>query len=221
MIPTVKHLCSSLNHRKYNLNIVYHRKHAQTDPINICLVNKHTETAILKRISLEGQNIIEGPDIGSITHIFASGTHSIACDGEEYLESGNAIFEKPKEYNPANHQCGMQEYAILKRNISANTLATSAFGTITTGVVLGVDKSLAFFMGSMLAIMYMEMLYYEIDHIGKPSSIFINSMTRLATISALACAIIQQQSHSMPHQDLYFMLGVLGFLSFKLSVLRS
>lgn len=221
MIPTVRHLAPSLNHRKYNINIAYHRKHDPTDPINICLVNEHTETAILKRVCSEGDTVIEGPDIGTITHVLASGTKSVICDGDEYMAFNSNIFEKPNKYSPANHESGMQEYAIMKRNISVNTLATSAFGTVTTGMALGVDKSLAFFMGSMLAMMYMEMLYFEIDHIGKPSSIFVNSLTRLATISALACAIIQQQSHSMQHHDSYFMLGVLGFLSFKLSILRS
>jgi hypothetical protein len=115
------------------------------------------------------------------------------------------------------------EYCKLKNDLMDGAFLTAATGTIVTDVALGMDKALAYAMGGSLGLMYSAMLHYEMDHIGANNHNHnnkVNGVTRFATLALTAGAIVRFWSAQIQEDNLYYVLGVLGFLSYKMSIMR-
>lgn len=113
-----------------------------------------------------------------------------------------------------------QEYESLKIGILASTLQLTGVGSVATAIALGEDKLYAFLLGGGLAMMYAYMLQLEMDRIGK-QNLFINSTTRLATLFASATGLTLAFQDAIREDNTYFIVALMGFMMFKLSVLRA
>ena len=190
----------------------------------------------------------EGPDIGEVDRIMVSPESgelevsmvalviaSMPPPSETTLDSyaipDNKIIEfvPSHEHNvfvPKRAFCPLRkaeadaEYERLKHNIHTRALVYAGIGTGFTAVSLGPTDAYAFAVGVGLASMYNIMLQLETDNIGKPRQ-KIDSATRLVTLFSVSSIIINHYSTSIQHHNMYYIAGFLGFLTYKMSIMRS
>lgn len=133
-------------------------------------------------------------------------------DGAAYLKPLLKITpEKKAEYD--------FQYLDLKNKLNFGTLQLAILGTFVTGGALGLSKALAFSFGTLLSMSYFQMLQFEVDNIGNTSQ-FVTTTTRLATLFGVAGFIVAQYHDQIVADNSYFIIGFLGFLTYKISIMR-
>lgn len=85
---------------------------------------------------------------------------------------------------------------------------------------MGPDDAFAFAVGSALASMYSTMLQHETDSIGKRQQ-KIDSVTRLVSLFTVSAIIVHSYAEEIRHHNIYYVLGVLGFMTYKMSLMHS
>jgi hypothetical protein len=113
-----------------------------------------------------------------------------------------------------------QDYKNMKEFIIKSTMQLTGVGTCVTFVALGEGKAAAFLIGGVLALMYAQMLQAEIDNFGKMPVIFNNSATRLTTLFIVSSSLIVLFKDLIATDNSYYLSAVLGFIMYKLSLLR-
>lgn len=231
--------------RQYHV-IIKSRDHASDDyvHVNLCLFGKNpdgTSTAILQRISpypipftkyLPRSHSFEGPDIGDVYNILIapdSGRIDVSQISLSMDDGPVALFEQNYVHNCLFEPCNVadperkarydKEYTDMKEEINVNTVMIATIGTATTGVALGPDKAFAYLLGASIALTYSYMLQNEMDNIGTKKK-FMSTGARLGTLTILSMLIVQYFSEQIQTENLYYIVGVLGFMSYKMSIAR-
>lgn len=208
--------------------------------VNICLVNKDSQAAILHSITpfpipftryVPVKCEFSGPDIGTITDVIVSpesGTLSVASiliqtndknqyDMEPSLTHDNVFIPK-RCFSPERKAQYDTEYKAIKMDIYMYELFYSFIGTAFTWQVLGPSDAFAYLLGTILAAMYHTLLQYQVDTMGTPR-VKIDSATRLASFAVVSGIMVQHFAEEIQHHSLYYILALLGFMSYKISLM--
>jgi hypothetical protein len=138
--------------------------------------------------------------------------HMAAC-----MTSNAGLPRKPSEEIRKLYNA---EYGLLKGAILARTVRLVGYGGAITYLAMGPEKTLAFAMGGGLALAYANMLQAEVDTFSTKAG-FINSATRLTTLFLLAAAPTLAYAEQIQNDADLFVMGLIGFMMFKLSLYRS
>ena len=262
---------------KTNTNMHNHRNRPNTvtdlcTGVNLCLINRHTNNAILKRIDYFSLNKVnshefefEAEYIFDVTDVLVSpesGHFNVAKvnvvqsllaqevnQAIDLRELQNTLFEpdisndnKTKAYpvlftpvrvfSPERKAENDVAYSNLKQEINIWAAVYAVIGTTFTGVVFSPSDAFAFAIGSVMASMYNVMLQAEMDSIGKNKDemkLFVDTgtgsgtgtMIRLGILAVSATLVVQYYSENIQEHHMYYILGLLGFMSYKLSFMRS
>lgn len=216
--------------------------------INICILGKNN-TAFLHRIQpypiiQKGRphtTTFDAHDVGDIDAIIvAPETGSLALDevqvavpsreihsrflcGEEigghHSHEGAAFLKPMFKLTPEKKAEYDLDYLNMKNALNFGTLQLAVLGSVLTGCALGLPKALAFSLGALLSMSYFQMLQYEVDRIGEKHS-FLPSVARLAVLFATAGAIVAHYHNDIIQDNSYFIIGFLGFITYKISIMR-
>jgi len=112
-----------------------------------------------------------------------------------------------------------EEYSKLKDQIKESMAHIGVIGTMTTGFALGAEKAAAFGIGSGLAFLYAFLLEAEMDKLGTGKS-GVNVASRLLTIFGMSVGVVKAFETEIRQDNALFVLGLVGFLTFKASVIK-
>lgn len=213
--------------------------------VNICMINRQNE-CVLRRIEPPidkgiQQIMFDAPDIGDVSVMLAapdSGAWGLSdievwsgltMENMQRFTFNSMIGARRSELaavmtpsvilTPEHKLRYDEEYKILKETMMLGTVQTAIVGTMLTGVFLGVDKAFAYATGGGFALFYLAMLQYEVDVLGKRRNVSF-SVVRMAILFGLSAATISQYHEQIKEDDSYFILALIGFMSFKTSILR-
>lgn len=118
----------------------------------------------------------------------------------------------------ALRQIGLEEYDTFKRDIVHRHISISILGSLYTFMALGPERASAFVVGTLFSHMYHQMLVAEVDAISIEQAQFVSSTTRLAALSILAGVAIHHFHDAIAMDSVLYVMGLLGFVSYKLSL---
>jgi hypothetical protein len=227
---------------KYVINISTKKPVMSHSGINVCMVDKNGE-AVLKRLStLDMNRSIEfrGPELDGLVNVMVSPESdvlhldglSLEIDGETYDFSydgvvgggnGDAAVFVHKTLNGVDMKPIYDaEYASLKESVLKNTMEYTLTGGIVIAFVCDLDKGYAFSLGGFIGFLYVLLLEQGIDSVGDPKTqILSSSVLRLGAVFGLAAAIVSHYHESISAENSYIVLGLLGFLTQRIAVIRS
>jgi len=238
----VKQLASSHTHtlRKCSVSISSNRRFIVPngkENMSMCMVNSANETGSIHNFRVPSnastwEQTIEMPNIGDISHVMITPNQNIddiqinfendpVCLKFRACSDSDALFERVPEFSLERKVESDMCYKSLKADISKYSLIHSVVGTGLTTTLLGPSDGLAFGTGAVLAIMYNTMLQKDTDTIGSTSKLTVERTTRMLFVTVFMATIIHCYADEIRQHNIYYILGVLGFLSHKMAILRS
>ena len=171
------------------------------------------------------------PEIGTITHVMVTPNQNIDEIVLQYDDAtfvryrqtldSTSLFESIPEFSMERKLRADAYYVHLKQDIKLYSLLYSGMGMTVTSVVLGPPDGVAFGIGSTLAMVYHYMLQKETDRIGQSNKLSVDKTMRLLILSGILIAILDQFSEQIQQHNSYYILGLLGFMSYKMALFRS
>lgn len=214
-----------------------------TSNINLCIIS-NTNECVLQKLDApfdKGMRdmVFDALDIGDIDTVIAApeaGSWGLE-ELEIWVDNGrlhkkcmyyDMVGERGSELAAVMKPCVMltpehkqqydEDYVELKQTLMNGTLQTVIVGAALTGVSIGAEKALAYTVGGGLSLLYLAMLQYEMDVIGKQNVSF--AVVRLASVFGIAAALVTHFRDQVHNDESYFILALIGFMSFKASVMR-
>lgn len=217
--------------------------------VNVCLLGTKNNHSLLERLQpvpilqkgVTHTHVFDAPDIGEIQALMiAPENGSLAVEKiDVYVndvlsrrfmlheeiggrgKDGAALIKPSLVLTPElKHQYDL-DYIELKNKINFGTLHLSIIGSIVTGCALGLQKALVFSIGGFLAMVYVQLLQYEVDRLGtKNSAIVMNATIRLAILFSVATGLVARHHDEIVQDNSEFIIGLLGFVMYKISLMQ-
>lgn len=242
---------TKLPHKKYAVKIkLYKNPSSIYTGVNVCMLGSNNGRSIMEHIKptttlfdkdIEHVYVFDAPDIGEIDGLMiAPETGTLAIErvdvmvndelkrrfmGHEEIggrgNDGAALLTPSLILTPEMKAKYDLEYLDLKNKINFGTLRLSLVGTVITACALGPSKAVVFSIGSILAMVYVQLLQYEMDRFGKRNQgVVMNTTARLALLFSVATALVVNHHDAIMQDNSEFIIGLLGFVMYKLSMIR-
>lgn len=217
---------------------------------NVCFINRDNK-ALIKQVYIEPNKPIEfvGPALDNIIKVYISGNNDKNEKFNKYESIKLVVNEKnifPLLENKDDKEAqdlvvydvnvkevlkdpiviknninkGILEYHFYKDQLLVNSLYYTLYGAIGL-IFVKPELCMAFGIGGLLNMLYLLLLYKQIDNVGKDNDVMYNYITRLSLLVMIVYTIMSKMEINTYEDYIYIISCLLGFMTGKLALITT